>query len=141
MAPAEEAVAYVAITKEEADAEARPGASRSGAVQSSSTEQPYIEKQPTILRPRHHRAVVLRYRIFLEQKRYAPTTINLRLALAAGDEKWEVAVLGRNLTDEKIVTYANDTPLAFSQFGSPTFYGFVDRPRSIAVQANYRFGE
>src|ERR1700722_18586758 len=27
-----------------------------------------------------NRAVVLRYRIFLEQKRYAPTTINLRLA-------------------------------------------------------------
>src|ERR1700694_70122 len=27
-----------------------------------------------------NRAVVLRYRIFLEQKRYAPSTINLRLA-------------------------------------------------------------
>ena len=27
-----------------------------------------------------NRTVVLRYRIFLEQKRYAPTTINLRLA-------------------------------------------------------------
>jgi hypothetical protein len=28
-----------------------------------------------------NRTVVLRYRIFLEQKRYAPTTINLRLAV------------------------------------------------------------
>lgn len=66
---------------------------------------------------------------------------NLRLAIADADERWEVAVLGRNLTDEEIVTYANDTPLAFSQFGSPTFYGFVDRPLNIALQASYRFGD
>jgi outer membrane receptor protein involved in Fe transport len=65
--------------------------------------------------------------------------VNLRLALGAPDGRWEVAVLGRNLTDETIVTYANDTPLAFSQFRSPTFYGFVDRPRSVAVQGSLRF--
>ncbi|MFW2405894.1 MAG: TonB-dependent receptor [Gammaproteobacteria bacterium] len=65
--------------------------------------------------------------------------LNLRLALGADDGQWEVALLGRNLTDETIVTYANDTPLAFSQFRSPSFYGFVDRPRSIAVQGTLRF--
>ncbi|MGI9341795.1 MAG: TonB-dependent receptor [Gammaproteobacteria bacterium] len=65
--------------------------------------------------------------------------VNLRLALGAPDGRWEVAVLGRNLTDETIVTYANDTPLAFSQFRSPSFYGFVDRPRSFALQASLRF--
>lgn len=65
----------------------------------------------------------------------------LRLAIADPDERWEVALLGRNLTDRDVVTYANDTPLAFSQFGTPTWYGFVDRPRSIAVQASYRFGD
>ncbi len=75
----------------------------------------------------------------IEQDAYA--TWNLRVALADGSERWEVAILGRNLTDEEVITYANDTPLAFSQFGSPTFYGFVDRPRSVAVQASYRFGE
>ena len=47
----------------------------------------------------------------------------------------------RDLTDEEVITYANDTPLAFSQFGAATFYGFVDRPRSVAVQASYRFGD
>src|ERR1700712_1838746 len=37
-----------------------------------------------------NRTVVLRYRIFLEQKRYAPTTINLRLAAVrrVGAKRW-----------------------------------------------------
>jgi hypothetical protein len=43
MAPAEEACAYVENTKEETAAEAGLGASGSGAIQSSSPEQPYIE--------------------------------------------------------------------------------------------------
>lgn len=65
--------------------------------------------------------------------------LNLRVAIGAGDGSWELAVLGRNITDEDIVTYSNDTPLAFSQFGSPSYYGFIDRPRSIAVQGTYNF--
>ncbi|MBM4196267.1 MAG: TonB-dependent receptor [Gammaproteobacteria bacterium] len=73
------------------------------------------------------------------QDKYA--TWNLRLAVADDEKRWEIAVLGRNLTDEEIITYANDTPLAFSQFGTPTFYGFVDRPRNVALQARVRFGD
>ncbi len=75
----------------------------------------------------------------VEQDAYA--IWNLRVAIADADQKWEVALLGRNLTDEEVVSYANDTPLAFSQFGTPTFYGFVERSRSVALQASYRFGE
>jgi outer membrane receptor protein involved in Fe transport len=75
----------------------------------------------------------------VEQDAYAMW--NLRVAIADADKKWEVALLGRNLTDEEVVSYANDTPLAFSQFGSPTWYGFVERSRSVALQASYRFGE
>jgi hypothetical protein len=44
MAPALEAVAYVAIAKKKASAEAHFGSSGSGAVQSSSAEQPHLEK-------------------------------------------------------------------------------------------------
>jgi outer membrane receptor protein involved in Fe transport len=73
----------------------------------------------------------------VQQDAYAK--LNLRLAIGDPDGQWEVALLGRNLTDEEIVTYANDTPLAFSQFGSPSYYGFVDRPRTVAVQAALRF--
>ena len=63
------------------------------------------------------------------------------MALASADEKWEVAVFGRNVTDRAVVSYANDTPLAYSQFGTPTFYGFIDPPRTFALQASYRFGD
>ncbi len=72
-----------------------------------------------------------------EQDAYAK--LNMRLAVGDPDGMWEVALLGRNLTDETIVSYSNDTPLAFSQFGSPSFYGFVERPRTFAVQATMRF--
>ncbi|MBM4355777.1 MAG: TonB-dependent receptor [Deltaproteobacteria bacterium] len=75
----------------------------------------------------------------VEQEMYA--IVNLRLALAGSDDRWEVALLGRNLFDEKVVSYANDTPLAFSQFGAPTWYGFLERSRNVALQASYRFGE
>ena len=72
-----------------------------------------------------------------EQDAYA--LVNLRVGIGADDGTWEVALLGRNLTDETIVTYANDTPLAFSQFGSPSYYGFIARPRSVALQVAFRF--
>ncbi len=75
----------------------------------------------------------------VEQAGYAE--FNLRLALANPDDRWEVAVLGRNLGDESVVSYANDTPLAFSQFGSPTYYGFMDQGRNVALQASYKFGD
>ena len=64
--------------------------------------------------------------------------INLRLALGGHDGKWEVAVLGRNLTDEVVVPYTNPVPLS-SVFGANSHYAFVERPRSVAVQAMFRF--
>ena len=65
---------------------------------------------------------------------------NLRVALSGVEtDSWELAVLGKNLTDEKIVTYANDTPLATSLAQSVGYYGFVEPPRTVAVQGTYRF--
>jgi len=64
--------------------------------------------------------------------------INLRLALGGQDGRWEVAILGRNLTDEVVVPYTNPVPLA-SLFGANSHYAFIERPRSIAVQASVRF--
>jgi len=65
--------------------------------------------------------------------------INLRLALAAQDGKWELAILGRNLTDEAVVPYTNPVPLARTISGANSHYGFVQRPRSVALQASFRF--
>lgn len=64
--------------------------------------------------------------------------VNLRLALGGQDGRWELAVLGRNLTDEEIVPYTNPVPLA-SIFGSNSHYAFIERPRSVAVQGSVRF--
>jgi len=74
----------------------------------------------------------------LEQDSYA--VFNLRLALLDDiNEKWEVALIGRNITDEKIISYANDVPLSTSLFGTQTSYGFVQRTKSWALQTKYNF--
>ncbi len=69
----------------------------------------------------------------------AYTKLNLRLALAGEDDTWEVAILGRNLTDEVVVPYTNPVPLASLIAGANSHYAFIERPRSIALQAAYRF--
>lgn len=67
------------------------------------------------------------------------TKLNLRLSLSNIDDTWEVSLLGKNLTDEEIVTYVNDTPLAGSLSQSIGYYGFIEPPRTLAVQGTYRF--
>jgi len=95
-ATAKEAVANgQAEISQEAGAKARAGASRPRARENGGPEQPDILQRPADLRPRHsrvrlvvllgarlafNRTVVLRYRIHLEQRGYAPATINLWLA-------------------------------------------------------------
>jgi outer membrane receptor protein involved in Fe transport len=69
----------------------------------------------------------------------AYTKLNARVALGAKDRRWEVALVGRNLTDEDTVSYAGDVPLSGSIFGAPAFYGFVDLPRTLALEGSFRF--
>jgi iron complex outermembrane receptor protein len=73
----------------------------------------------------------------LVQDSYAK--FNARLALGHGDGNWEVALIGRNLTDKTTMTYAADVPLAFTLFRARSYYGFVEPPRAIAVEARLRF--
>lgn len=65
--------------------------------------------------------------------------INARLAFGSIDDRWEIAVLGRNLTDEEIITYANPVPLAQATFGVLSHFALLERERNVAVQAIYRF--
>ena len=67
------------------------------------------------------------------------TKLNFRLSLSDIDDVWEVSLLGKNLTDEEIVTYVNDTPLAGSLSQSIGYYGFIEPPRTLAIQGTYRF--
>lgn len=66
----------------------------------------------------------------------AYTMLALRLALVS--EKWEVAVLGKNLLNEEVMTYTSNMPMSENIFNTRTFYGFVQRPRTYTLELTYR---
>lgn len=73
--------------------------------------------------------------------------VNARISIADAEGSWELALLGKNLTDEKVLTYAAEVPASSLLVSQATggagqglaYYGFFDRPRTIALQATYRF--
>ncbi|HHL42089.1 MAG TPA: TonB-dependent receptor, partial [Hellea balneolensis] len=65
--------------------------------------------------------------------------INARIALSPQDGPWEIALLGKNLTDKITQTYAGDAPLAGSSFGAKTIYSFRSQGRTIALQGSVKF--
>jgi len=67
------------------------------------------------------------------------TKLNARLALGDANDRWEVALVGRNLTDKTTISYAGDTPLAFRLFSARSYYGFVDPPRALAIEGQIKF--
>lgn len=67
------------------------------------------------------------------------TKLNGRIGIGAIDQRWEVSLVGKNLTDETVIVYAADTPLSKTIFGATTFTGFVEAPRSVALQMSYRW--
>ena len=68
-------------------------------------------------------------------KHDAATIINARIALSSVDRDWSVAVIGKNLTNEKTSIWNQDVPFTDSN----SYFALPNRPRSIAVQARYRF--
>lgn len=64
---------------------------------------------------------------------------NARLSLGDLDDRWEIAVLGRNLTDKRTIGFSNNVPLSTTQFGTSTYYGFVSPPRQVLVQGKFNF--
>lgn len=73
----------------------------------------------------------------LTQKAF--TKLNARIGLGDEYDRWQVAVVGKNLTDKTTVSFAADAPLAQALFKARSYYGFVDPPRSIAVELRVRF--
>jgi iron complex outermembrane recepter protein len=73
----------------------------------------------------------------IEQDGYAK--LNARIALADSAAQWEVALVGKNLTDEEIITYANDTPLSTGLTQSIGYYAFVEPGTTVAIQGTLRF--
>ena len=64
---------------------------------------------------------------------------NMRLALGDPGRRWEVALLGKNLTDERTVSMGVGTPLAFSTFGAYSQANVVDEGRTFAIQGRFNF--
>lgn len=73
----------------------------------------------------------------LVQPGYA--TINARLGVGPDSGMWQIAVVGRNLTDKRILMFGGDTPLAGSLFGANSDYAFRSKGRSFSVQVRARF--
>ena len=60
---------------------------------------------------------------------------NARIALAPVNDRWSIALIIKNLSDEKSTVWNNDVPLT----NSNSYFGLPERPRSVAIQARYRF--
>lgn len=69
----------------------------------------------------------------------AYTLIHARLSVGAESGRWEFAVLAKNLTDEKVLSFGGDTPLAGSTFLSQSNYAFYGTGRTVSLQGVVRF--
>src|SRR5690606_10749618 len=67
----------------------------------------------------------------------AYTMVNLRLGVEA--ENWGVALLGKNLLDEEVITVSSNAPLSDSNFATNTHYSFVRRPLTVALEGTVKF--
>jgi outer membrane receptor protein involved in Fe transport len=69
---------------------------------------------------------------YLRQDAY--TKVGARLGLGSTDGTWDVTVIGKNLADKATTGFRQAIP------GSPgTIIVLPDRPRSVALQARYRW--
>lgn len=78
------------------------------------------------------------------QKGY--TKIDASLALRGPEERWTVSLIGRNLTNERVVAAANDIPFTGGTGTGTTgpatladMSAFIDNPREIYVEVGFRF--
>ena len=68
--------------------------------------------------------------------------VNARIGFSPEDGNWEIALLGKNLTNEDVVNFGGDAPLAtrvLTRGGGNAYYGFINRDRSVAIQAKLNF--
>ena len=74
------------------------------------------------------------------QESYAK--LDLRLAIGAQSGRWELALIGKNLTNEKTISQGFETPFSAAPGAIPDHNSatlLLDRPRTIALRATLRF--
>ncbi|MBB6521018.1 TonB-dependent receptor domain-containing protein [Pseudoteredinibacter isoporae] len=62
------------------------------------------------------------------------TKVDLRLSIGDQSQRWELAVVGKNLTNEMVSNNSVDQPLV-----TGNYFAITDRLRSVAIQGTYRF--
>jgi len=70
-----------------------------------------------------------------DQIQDAYSKVDLRIGLAHEDDNWEVAFVGRNLTDKFTTHWIQDTPLSAGQSN----FALLDRTRQLGVQVRINF--
>lgn len=61
--------------------------------------------------------------------------VDARVTLADAAGRWDVSLLGKNLTNEAVVVWGTDVPLVLG-----SYVAFTELPRTVSLQARYRFG-
>jgi iron complex outermembrane recepter protein len=64
---------------------------------------------------------------------------NGRIGVSSIDGDWELALLGKNLSDELVVIYAADAPTGKTITGATAHHAFINPPRTFALQASYHW--
>lgn len=74
------------------------------------------------------------------------TKIDATIGIHGADDSWSLSLIGRNLTNERVVTAANDIPFTGGTGTGTNGTGvladmsaFVDNPREIFVEVSFRF--
>ena len=67
----------------------------------------------------------------------AYSLINLRVALES--QHWELGLLINNVTDESSISFADNVALSGSTFGTNTYLGYVNPPRTVVGQLKLKF--
>jgi len=74
-----------------------------------------------------------------KQKQQSYYKVNGRLGIGDQDGSWDVSLIGKNLFNEQILPYGNDTPLAGRTFGAFSAWRFVEPGSTVALQGTLRF--
>lgn len=65
--------------------------------------------------------------------------VNGRIGVGDQDGSWDISVIGKNVFNEQILPYGNDTPLAGRTFGAFSAWRFVEPGSTWALQGTLRF--
>lgn len=67
--------------------------------------------------------------------------LGARISIGDADDKWEIALVGRNLNNRRIILTSGSLPLATTLTGNTGVAntGIFDRPRNVALQARIKF--